>query len=93
MERRYAPIASQPMCARALVRQPALEPAPRVALDDPAESVMTDLTRVPAVLVDPGRQAVRGVFSASQLERQLGQPVPARPVAHTFAEIEAALAH
>jgi CBS-domain-containing membrane protein len=197
MERRYAPIASQPMRARALVRQPALEPAPRVALDDPAESVMTDLTRVPAVLVDPdvdieaamrimirrnvrslfvvdvdneilglitatdllgeqplqhlqqhggrrsdirvrelmtprarlevlpmaevlrarvghilatlmhagrqhamavedgpdGRQVVRGVFSASQLERQLGQPVLAGPVAHTFAEIEAALAH
>jgi CBS-domain-containing membrane protein len=39
-----------------------------------------------------GRQLVRGVFSAAQLERQLGAPVPADLVAHTFAEIEAALA-
>jgi hypothetical protein len=39
-----------------------------------------------------GRQVVRGVFSASQLEKQLGQPVSAGLVAHTFAEIEAALA-
>jgi CBS-domain-containing membrane protein len=39
-----------------------------------------------------GRQVVRGVFSASQLEKQLGQPVPADLVAHTFAELEAALA-
>lgn len=196
MERRYAPILSQPMRAGAIVRQPALEPRARVALDDPAVSVMTDLTRVPAVLVDPdvdieaamrimirrnvrslfvvnvdneivglitatdllgekplqhlqqyggrrsdirvrelmtphsrlevlpmaevaharvghvlatlmhagrqhamavedgrdGRQLVRGVFSASQLETQLGQPVSAGTVAHTFAEIEAALA-
>jgi hypothetical protein len=38
-----------------------------------------------------GRQQVRGVFSATQLEKQLGQPVPAGSVALTFAEIEAAL--
>jgi hypothetical protein len=38
-----------------------------------------------------GRQQVRGVCSASQHERQLGQPVLAGSVAHTFAEIEAAL--
>lgn len=196
MERHYAPIPSQPMRAAAIVRQPALEAAHRVTSDDPAVSVMTDLTRVPAVLVDPdvdieaamrvmirrnvrslfvvnvdneivglitatdllgekplqhiqqyggrradirvldlmtphsrlevlplaevaharvghvvatlrqagrqhamvveddpsGRQMVRGVFSASQLEKQLGQPVSIGPVARTFAEIEAALA-
>ena len=40
-----------------------------------------------------GRQFVRGVFSASQLEKQLGRPIAAGAVAHTFAEIEAALAH
>lgn len=38
-----------------------------------------------------GRQVVRGVFSASQLEKQLGQPVPVAATAHTFADIEAAL--
>ena len=38
-----------------------------------------------------GRQQVRGVFSATQLEKQLGQLVPAEAVAHTFAQIEAAL--
>ncbi|MDQ3025295.1 MAG: hypothetical protein M3R58_02135 [Pseudomonadota bacterium] len=39
-----------------------------------------------------GRQVVRGVFSASQLEKQLGQPVAAGSVSRTFAEIVAALA-
>jgi signal-transduction protein with cAMP-binding, CBS, and nucleotidyltransferase domain len=184
------------MRAGALVQHPAPDAAPHVALDDPAVCVMTDLTRVSPVMVDPdvdieaamrimirrnvrslfvvnidnevlglitatdllgekplqhiqehggrradirvrelmtpharldvlamkdvsrarvghvlatlrqagrqhamavedgpdGRQVVRGVFSASQLEKQLGQPVSAGLVAHTFAEIEAALA-
>lgn len=197
MDRHYAAIASRPMPAGTAVRQPALPDAPPVTLEDPAAAVMTDLTRVPAVLVDPdvdieaamrimirrnvrslfvvsvdneivglvtatdllgekplqylqehggahsdirvrelmtpaaqlevldmaevagarvghvlatlreagrqhamaveqaadGRPLVRGVFSASQLERQLGQPVGPGLVAHTFAEIEAALAH
>jgi CBS-domain-containing membrane protein len=196
MDRHYAPIASQPMRAGAVVRQPALEAAQRITPEDPALSVMTDLTRVPAVLVDSdvdieaamrimirrnvrslfvvnvdneilglitatdllgekplqhiqqyggrrsdirvrelmtpharlevlpiaeverarvghvlatllhagrqhamaveddadGRQIVRGVFSASQLEKQLGRPIATGAVAHTFAEIEAALA-
>jgi CBS-domain-containing membrane protein len=196
MERHYAPMPSQPMRAGALVQQPAPDAAPQVALDDPAVRVMTDLTRVPPVMVDPdvdieaamrimirrnvrslfvvnvdneilglitatdllgekplqhiqehggrrgdirvheimtpharlevlamtdiarsrvghvlatlrlagrqhamavedgpdGRQVVRGVFSASQLEKQLGQPVAADLAAHTFAELEAALA-
>jgi CBS domain-containing protein len=195
MERRYDPIASHSMPAGTAVRQPPLPAAPPVTLEHPALAVMTDLARVPAVLVDPdvdieaaerimirrnvrslfvvnvdnelvglvtatdllgekplqylrehggrrsdirvrelmtpgeqlevldmaqvaaarvghvlatlhqagrqhamaveqgadGRPLVRGVFSASQLERQLGQPA-AGLVAHTFAEIEAALA-
>ncbi len=41
------------MRAGAVVRQPALDAARRVTADDPAVSVMTDLTEVPAVLVDP----------------------------------------
>lgn len=196
MQRHDAPIASQPMRPGAVVGQPARAPAPPAGLDDPAIAVMTDLARVPPVMVDPdvdieaamrimirrnvrslfvvnvdheiaglvtatdllgekplqhirehggrrtdirvrdlmtpharlevlpmsevararvgnvlatlaqagrqhamavedgpdGRQVVRGVFSASQLERQLGRPVPESMVAHTFAEIEAALA-
>lgn len=35
---------------------------------------------------------VRGIFSTSQLSRQLGEAVQTGEVAHTFAEIEAALA-
>ena len=41
---------------------------------------------------EPGGAVVRGVFSASQLESQLGEPVVVAPGARTFAEIEAALA-
>jgi len=195
MARHYGPVPSQPMRTGAVVLQPPLEVASPVTLDDSALTVMTDLTRVPAVLVDPdvdieaamrmmirrnvrslfvvdvnseilglitatdllgekplqhiqqhggrrddirvrelmtpharlevlpmaqvaracvgqvvatlvqasrqhamvvedgpdGRQQVRGVFSATQLEKQLGQLVPAESVAHTFAQIEAAL--
>jgi CBS-domain-containing membrane protein len=44
-----------------------------------------------------GSQAVRGVFSATQIERQLGVqaglPAQRLEVARTFAEIEASLAH
>jgi hypothetical protein len=35
---------------------------------------------------------VRGIFSTSQLSRQLGEAVQTGEVAYTFAEIEAALA-
>ena len=38
------------------------------------------------------RARVRGIFSTSQLSRQLGEAVQTGEVAHTFAEIEAALA-
>ena len=44
-----------------------------------------------------GAQAVRGVFSATQIERQLGPAAGVQPqpleVARTFAEIEASLSH
>ncbi|TAK42495.1 MAG: CBS domain-containing protein [Betaproteobacteria bacterium] len=40
-----------------------------------------------------GHDAVRGVFSASQLEKQLGTPVSTGAPARTFAEIEAELSH
>ena len=48
-----------------------------------------------ALVVDSdaaGNTIVRGLFSASQLARQLGKDVQTSQVAHTFAEIEAALA-
>lgn len=196
MDREFPPLASQPMRPGAMVRQPEPPPQVAVSLEDPALAVMTDLTRVPAVLVDPdvdieaamrimirrnvrslfvvnvdneilglitatdllsekpvqylqqyggrrrdirvhelmtprarlevlamaevrhasvghvlatllqagrqhamaveddstGRQIVRGVFSSSQLERQLGRAIHADALAHTFADIEAALA-
>jgi hypothetical protein len=38
------------------------------------------------------RPRVRGIFSTSQLSRQLGEAVQTGEVAYTFAEIEAALA-
>lgn len=39
----------------------------------------------------PGRVSVRGLFSATQIARQLGIPILAGAIATTFAEIEAAL--
>ena len=39
-----------------------------------------------------GRQSVRGLFSATQIARQLGVTVQTTEVARTFSEIEAALA-
>lgn len=38
-----------------------------------------------------GRQVLRGLFAASQLERQLGEPVSTPEIAQTFAEISFAL--
>jgi CBS domain-containing protein len=48
-----------------------------------------------AVVVDldeQGRQKVRGIFSASQIARQLGVVIQTTEVARTFAEVEAMLA-
>jgi CBS-domain-containing membrane protein len=41
---------------------------------------------------EAGRQSVRGLFSATQIARQLGVAIPTSEVARTFAEIEAQLA-
>lgn len=41
---------------------------------------------------DGGVQGVRGIFSASQIARQMGIPLQTSEVARTFAEIEAAIA-
>lgn len=40
-----------------------------------------------------GRQRVRGVFSATQIARQLGVAIATEAVARTFADIEASLRH
>lgn len=40
-----------------------------------------------------GRQRIRGVFSATQIARQLGIAITTEAVARTFAEIEARLGH
>lgn len=48
-----------------------------------------------ALVVDTdasGRQTIRGIFSASQIARQMGIPIQTTEVARTFAEIEAAIA-
>jgi CBS-domain-containing membrane protein len=46
-----------------------------------------------AVESDGGGQAVRGLFSTSQIGRQLGTTIQTAEFAHTFSEIQAALAH
>jgi CBS-domain-containing membrane protein len=40
-----------------------------------------------------GRQMIRGIFSTSQIARQLGMPIHTTEIAATFAEIEAAIGH
>lgn len=193
--RTYTPLTTRLLDARCGFRQPSRDPGPRLAPDDPALDVMTDLAQVTAVTIDPdaaiehamrvmvrrnvrlllvvnvdneieglitstdllgekpmlylrehggrradirvrdlmtpherleavsyddlraakvghvvatlrvsgrqhalvvegdaeGRPCVRGIFSASQLSRQLGETVQTAGIAHTFAEIEAAL--
>lgn len=42
---------------------------------------------------DSGRQMIRGIFSASQIARQLDMAINAIHIASTFAEIEAAIGH
>jgi CBS domain-containing protein len=37
--------------------------------------------------------AIRGIFSASRIGRQLGKPIETAGIAYTFAELEAALGH
>lgn len=48
-----------------------------------------------ALVVEPTPKgpAIRGIFSASHIGRQLGKPVITSGIAYTFAELEAALTH
>jgi len=81
---------------------------PRAAIDvlDIATVLRAEVGHVIATLKEAGRQhalvlekdqltgehVVRGIFSATQIGRQLGVPIHGFEVAHTFAEIEAGLA-
>lgn len=57
-------------------------------------STLQKAGRQHAMVVDydaNGRQTVRGLFSATQIARQLGVAIPTSEVARTFSEIEATL--
>jgi CBS domain-containing protein len=80
---------------------------PRSAIDvlDIEDVLRSEVGHVIATLKEAGRQHalvvdrdrltreefVRGIFSATQIGRQLGMPISTFEVAHTFAEIEAEL--
>lgn len=55
-------------------------------------STLKELGRQHALVVDKdqltGEEVVRGIFSASQIGRQLGVPILTFEIVHTFAEIE-----
>jgi CBS domain-containing protein len=59
-------------------------------------ATLKEAGRQHALVVDRDRltreEYVRGIFSATQIGRQLGMPIATFEVAHTFAEIEAELA-
>ena len=59
-------------------------------------ATLKEAGRQHALVVDRDRltreEYVRGIFSATQIGRQLGMPIATFDVAHTFAEIEAELA-
>ena len=48
-----------------------------------------------ALVIEPGPNgpAIRGIFSARQIGRQLGMQIDTSGIAYTFAELEAALGH
>lgn len=59
-------------------------------------ATLIESTRQHALVVDrgrDGRQRVRGMFSLTQIARQLGTSLQASEIAHTFFEIGAQLAH
>ena len=59
-------------------------------------ATLSEANRQHALVVDRDRLTredyVRGIFSATQIGRQLGRSIATFDVAHTFAEIEAELA-
>lgn len=81
---------------------------PHTAIEvlDIAQVLRVDVGHIIATLKETGRQHalvvdhdrvtreeyVRGIFSTTQIGRQLGMPIATFEVAHTFAEIEAELA-
>ena len=67
----------------------------RVAKVGHIVSTLQGLSRQHAVVVErdaAGKQTVRGVFSATQIARQLGIAIVSSEIAHTFSEIETQLA-
>jgi CBS domain containing-hemolysin-like protein len=59
-------------------------------------ATLKEATRQHALIVDrdsDGRQRVRGLFSLTQIARQLGVAIQSSEVARNFHEIEAQLAH
>jgi len=59
-------------------------------------ATLKEAGRQHALVVDAGtggRQRVRGLFSVTQIARQLGVSLQTSEVAHTFSEIEAQLTH
>jgi CBS-domain-containing membrane protein len=62
-------------------------------------ATLKDAARQHILVVESGERGakgvarVRGIFSTTQIVRQLGVTIPTHPVANTFAEIEAQLAH
>ena len=83
-----------------------MTPHDTIEVLDIAEVLRAEVGHVIATLKETGRQHalvvdrdrltrevyVRGIFSATQIGRQLGMPISTFEVAHTFAEIEAELA-
>lgn len=55
-------------------------------------ATLKQVRRQHLMVADPGGEHVRGLFSASQVARQLGVQLQTFEVARTFADIEAALA-
>ncbi len=58
-------------------------------------ATLQDVGRRHALVLDndvrTGQESIRGIFSATQIGKQLNQPIETSGVAHTFAEVEVAL--
>jgi CBS domain containing-hemolysin-like protein len=58
-------------------------------------ATLQDVGRRHALVLDndvrTGQDSIRGIFSATQISKQLNQPIETSGVAHTFAEVEIAL--
>ena len=58
-------------------------------------ATLQDVGRRHALVIDndvrTAKDSIRGIFSATQISKQLNQPIDINGVAHTFAEVEVAL--